>query len=224
MIRRTLPAPRSTTSPAGPAGPMPRTRPFGATRPGFTKAGISTPLVVRWPGSREAGIHHQRRSGHIIDLLPTCLEIAGVEYPSTWKDQTDRTGGGHEPGSDFSAAGKADARGALYWEWSGNRAVRQGDWKLAWDNTVRIGGNCTTWPPIERRSNDLANREPQRVEQMSQAWDCLGYAHRSRQDHDSPHPAQAVSQPALRQSRESEVTPAPISTSTIQRGRLRTSS
>jgi arylsulfatase len=74
---------------------------------------------------------------------------------------------------------------ALYWEWSGNRAIRQGDWKLAWDNTVNRWElyNIAT---DRTETFDLAARQPQRVEQMSQAW--TAWSARTGVDKTTPRP------------------------------------
>jgi arylsulfatase len=73
----------------------------------------------------------------------------------------------------------------LYWEWSGNRAVRQWKWKLAWDNTVN------RWELYDLQAdrtetNDLASRYPQRVEQMAQDWSA--WATRTAVDKTTPRP------------------------------------
>jgi arylsulfatase len=147
------------------------------------EAGISTPLIVRWPGVVKSG-SMTSQPGHIIDLLPTCLEIAGKEYPTTRQDQS------IEPmeGASLLPIFRGQTRtphASLYWEWSGNRAVRQGDWKLAWDNTVN------RWELYDlaadrTETNDLAGRDAQRVEQMSRDW--TAWAARTGVDKTTPRP------------------------------------
>lgn len=87
------------------------------------EGGISTPLVARWP----AGIPVDRRGalvrepGHLMDLLPTFLSLAGVPRPDGLE------------GQDISAmlrggAGSPDR--TFCWEHEGNRGIRKGKWKL----------------------------------------------------------------------------------------------
>ena len=63
----------------------------------------------------------------------------------------------------------APARGApLFWEHEGNRAVRQGKWKL-----VRAGTGLWELYDVEKdrvELNDLANANPARVESMDSLW------------------------------------------------------
>tara|TARA_R110001592_G_scaffold315981_4_gene592165 strand:+ start:4872 stop:6536 length:1665 start_codon:yes stop_codon:yes gene_type:complete len=91
------------------------------------EGGISTPLIVHWPNGLDKilqGRIEKESFGHVIDIVPTCLDLAGVynkrSYPnlegksllSVIKNQTDN-----------------NAR-TLFWEHEGNRAIRKGDWKL----------------------------------------------------------------------------------------------
>jgi len=93
------------------------------------EGGISTPFIAHWPaGIREPGriIHHV---AHVIDLMPTCLDVAGARCPNT------RYGKNTLPLEGASLLtlfqGKAPPeRPMLFWEHEGNRAVRAGRWKL----------------------------------------------------------------------------------------------
>jgi len=93
------------------------------------EGGIASPGIVSWP----AGIVRPGRlSGyrpHVIDIMPTLLGLAGVPYPERFD--------GREllpmEGKSFAAVfqGESKQRGSpLYWEFFGNRAVREGRWKL----------------------------------------------------------------------------------------------
>jgi arylsulfatase A-like enzyme len=57
----------------------------------------------------------------------------------------------------------------LAWFWSGNRAIRQADWKLVWDSRVR------RWELYDLsrdrcETRDLAAEQPRRVEAMAADW------------------------------------------------------
>ncbi|MFN9941628.1 MAG: sulfatase/phosphatase domain-containing protein, partial [bacterium] len=52
----------------------------------MNEGGISTPLIVRWPGRIAPGSMTDQ-VGHIIDILPTCVELASANYPSTFGGQ-----------------------------------------------------------------------------------------------------------------------------------------
>src|SRR6185436_19532531 len=96
--------------------------PFRLFKSWVHEGGISTPLIVHWPrGLRAKGLFHA--PGHVIDLLPTCLQAAGAEYPSARPPLEGRS---LLP----LLAGAAPARRPLFWEHEGNRAVQFGNWKL----------------------------------------------------------------------------------------------
>lgn len=93
------------------------------------EGGIATPMIVRWPEMIEGrgGVTHQ--VGHIIDIMATCLDVAGAEYPSEFN--------GHPvlplEGKSLLPILKGKQREpheALFWEYRRHSAVRQGKWKL----------------------------------------------------------------------------------------------
>ena len=59
----------------------------------------------------------------------------------------------------------------LAWFWSGNRAVRRGDWKLVWDK-LNPDKHWELYNVAEDRCelNNLAAEHPDRVRQMSDDW------------------------------------------------------
>lgn len=91
------------------------------------EGGISTSFIFHWP----AGIPNARKGalekesiGHIIDLVPTCIDAAGEYSPSKYQKLE---GQSLLPVIDNKA--KNNDR-TLFWEHEGNRAIRIGDWKL----------------------------------------------------------------------------------------------
>lgn len=85
------------------------------------EGGISTPLLAQWPaGLRKPG-RLDASNGHVIDLMATCCEVAGVAPPNTieGKSLLPAIEGKKRPG-----------HAALFYEHEGNRAIRQQGWKL----------------------------------------------------------------------------------------------
>lgn len=92
------------------------------------EGGISTPFILRWPGQATAGaITHAQ--AHVIDLMPTCLDIAGAAPLA-------ERAGLPAPACDGESllpclAGQDWNRvRPLCWEHQGNAAIRSGEWKL----------------------------------------------------------------------------------------------
>ena len=139
------------------------------------EGGIRTPFIAHWPAGITVRGDLRTQAGHIIDLMPTLVELAGAKYP------TERNGTAIQPMEGRSllsalTANQAITRPApLFFEHDGSRAVRDGDWKL-----VSIVGD--KWElynlaadPTEMRN--LASAEPERVRTLSAAW--LAWAKRS---------------------------------------------
>lgn len=131
------------------------------------EGGISTPLLARWPAGIAAANNSKlvREPGHVIDLLPTFLELAGTNYPT----HRDIKAEGQSILSLLRGeAGNADR--TFYWEHEGNRAIRKGKWKL-----VALGpGHPWELYNIETdriESKDLAIEQPELVKQLSAEYE-----------------------------------------------------
>ena len=132
------------------------------------EGGILTPLVVRWPaGVANSGrlVHHPI---HIMDILPTCLALADVVYPTTFAERELNPLDGISFASLLADEEAPSAERQLCWEHEGNRAIRQGRWKL-------VALHKGPWElynleadPFELRN--LAGDRPQVVMQLQAAW------------------------------------------------------
>jgi len=91
--------------------------------------GISTPFIVSWPAviSNPGAIDSQ--IGHITDLMPTLVEVAGAEYPPTFKGRKipPMEGASLLP---ILTGGERPERTPIFWEHEGNRPVHAGQWKM----------------------------------------------------------------------------------------------
>jgi arylsulfatase len=144
--------------------------PFRLYKHWVHEGGIATPFIASWPSviKGRGSIHNS--PAHIIDLMATCLDVAGVPYPKTY--------GGHEiqPLEGKSLAPtfhgkKRELHDAIYWEHEGNRAVRQGDWKLV----SRFPDRWELFNLKQDRTElrNLAEAEPDRTREMIgmyEAW------------------------------------------------------
>ncbi len=131
--------------------------PFRMFKHWVHEGGIATPLIARWPGvvpenSRTGEV------GHVIDIMATCLDAAGAEYPRKFD------GGDIVPLEGLSLlpvlkGGSRTGHEALFWEHEGNRAVRRGRWKL----TAKAGGGWELHD-IDTDRTELADLAAERSE------------------------------------------------------------
>jgi arylsulfatase len=136
------------------------------------EGGISTPFIVHWPrGLKSKGITHT--IGHEIDVMPTCLEAAGVAYPATSKAGTPPP---PLEGKSLLAVfhGRGIAERSLFWEHEGNCAVREGKWKLV----SRFPDSWELYDMERDRTEmrNLADQYPDRVRKM--IADYAAWSHR----------------------------------------------
>ena len=104
--------------------------PFRLHKTWVHEGGIATPLIVHWPEGIRARNELRKTVGHVIDIAPTMLELAGVE--------TTDLGGPPLAGRSLAPVFEQDGKPlheALWFYHQGNRALRMGDWKIL--HTVR---------------------------------------------------------------------------------------
>lgn len=141
--------------------------PFREHKMWVHEGGIATPLIARWPAGIPKRGALTRQVAHIIDLMPTCLELVGTRYPDA------RKGAALTPLEGRSLVPVLRGRDAteprtLCWEHEGNRAIRDGDWKLV----ARFNGPWELYDMTADRTecNDLASRQPDRVAALAAKW------------------------------------------------------
>ncbi|MCD6355366.1 MAG: arylsulfatase [Prolixibacteraceae bacterium] len=151
--------------------------PFRLHKSWLHEGGISTPFIMHYPaGLKQRGITHQ--VGHIIDLMPTIINLAGAEYPESFN-------GNKIPqleGTDLiELLNKKEIQPrTICWEHEGNRAIRKGKWKLVSEfpgtwSTVRAYKNKGRWELYDMEKdrteqNDLATQFPEKVKELESLW------------------------------------------------------
>ena len=141
--------------------------PFRRYKKEVYEGGISTPFIARWPGViLPDRITHQ--VGHAIDLMPTCLDIAGVPYPQQIENRRLSSLDGKSLLPILQGKSR-EGHEFLYWECRGNRAIRQGQWKLLFD------GNLKEWELYNLEADrtetqNLASDRPEIVTKMLEEW------------------------------------------------------
>ena len=150
------------------------------------EGGISTPLIVHWPRGISARGELRHDPGHLIDLAPTILELAGGHWPATYGGKAVPP----PPGKSLVPALAKDGsvtHDYLWWYHATNRAIRVGDWKL-----VAVGKS--PWELYDLGSDrceghDLAAVHPEKVKQLAEAWNAHAVEFRALVKDALPGPA-----------------------------------
>ncbi|HEV3005632.1 MAG TPA: arylsulfatase [Pirellulales bacterium] len=142
--------------------------PFRRHKTWVHEGGISTPLIVHWP-DRIAGRGETRHAaGHVIDLVPTILEAAGVKPLERWDGKPVPAKPGKSLVALFARDGDVE-RDFLWWLHEGNRALRVGDWKIV------AAGNDSPWELYDlssdrSESRNLSGENPAKVDELAAIW------------------------------------------------------
>ncbi len=165
-----------------PAAPAGSAKSFLCLGPGFSSAantpfrrhktwvhegGITTPLIMHWPAGISAKGELRHTPGHFIDIVPTVLELAGVQKPKEWKGEVIPDA----PGRSLVPAFAQDdivPHESLWWLHEGNRAVRVGDWKL-------VASKGEPWELYDMKTDraeqvNLAATMPDKVKELERVW------------------------------------------------------
>lgn len=160
--------------------------PFRRHKTWVHEGGICTPCIVHWPKAIQANARPVATPAHVIDWMPTLLEIASQRpHASKSPDGGPEFPGvslvallGLQPHASASAMPEAAAEErTLWWEHEGNRALRQGRWKIV------AAGKDAPWELYDLEqdrveSRNLAAQEEQRVNDLAAVWERLHQRHR----------------------------------------------
>jgi arylsulfatase A-like enzyme len=131
------------------------------------EGGISTPLIVHWPAGIHAKGELRTNPGHLIDILPTVLDIAGGTRP----DQLAGLDVPPLPGKSLVPVFTKDGsvvHDYLWWNHDGNRAIRIGDWKLVADH--QKPWELFNLSTDRSETKNLASKYPEKLKELDQAW------------------------------------------------------
>ena len=134
------------------------------------EGGISTPLIAHWPkGIPAARLGKlEGQPSHLIDIMATCVELSGGNYPSELNGHSIQPMEGVSLVPAF--AGESIQRSKpIFWEHEGNRAIRLGDWKLV----SKHPGDWELYDMVSDRTEmtNLATAQPERVHDMAGQWE-----------------------------------------------------
>ena len=142
--------------------------PFRRYKHWVHEGGIASPLIAHWPRGIGAGGGITHENGHVIDLMATCVDVAGAHYPERLEGQAILPMEGRSLVPAFHGR-KVERGDPFYWEHEGNRAVVDANWKLVsrfpnrWELYDLSADRC--------EMRDLSGSDAGRVERMVGRYD-----------------------------------------------------
>ena len=160
--------------------------PFRLYKHWVHEGGISTPLIAVWPGvitpakPGDSSLGRMTSAlGHVTDLLPTILDAAGAQYPTTYNGHpiTPVTGQSLVPALKTAEGSAPPPHKPIFWEHEGNRALRDGQWKLVSRHKGGAEGK-DEWELYDMTADrtemhNLADQHPDKVKEMAAMWNDL---------------------------------------------------
>jgi arylsulfatase len=141
--------------------------PFRLYKHWIHEGGIATPLIAYWPATiKKPGITHQ--PGHIIDIMATCVDLSGAT-PIAERNKKPITPMEGKSLAPIFEGKTRQGHDAIFWEHEGNRAVRQGKWKL-------VALHKGEWELYDLEADrtemtNLAAKNPDKVKEMAAKYD-----------------------------------------------------
>jgi arylsulfatase len=170
-----------TFQPYGPAWANVSNTPFRQFKQWVHEGGISTPLIAHWPAKIKDHGQIRHQPGHVIDIMATIVDITRVNYPQNYEGQPIVPMEGKSLMNVF-IKNESIERDAIYFEHGGNRAIRQGKWKLVskaktrnW-RFVRVDEiPMEEWALFDMEkdrteTHNLAEKYPEKVKEMAGMW------------------------------------------------------
>lgn len=163
------PGSETTYTCIGPAWASASNTPFRYWKKESYEGGCHTPLIIHWPkGLKVKPGSVTQQAGHVMDIMPTCLELAGTKYPSQY-DGHNLTALDGKSLLPILAGGERKEHERIFFEHMGGRAVREGNWKLVAlkDEQWRLYNLSKD----RTETHDLALDYPEKVQAMSVEWE-----------------------------------------------------
>ena len=155
--------------------------PFREYKHWVHEGGIATPLIVHWPDEIAGAEEIVHAPSHLIDIMATCVDVSGVEYPTSFNGNQIKP----MEGKSLMPAFRKDPmiERPIFWEHEGNRAVRLGKWKLIsradrgnsfiWDDFEDLPSESWELYDMENdrtETNNLSYDQPEIVHKLSSLW------------------------------------------------------
>lgn len=163
-----LPGPANTFAAYGLAWANVSNTPLRSTKMTAYEGGIRTPLIAHWPAVIRKGGQMTDQPGHVIDIMATCLDVAGASYPTEFQGRRPLPLEGKSLVPMFRGE-QRKGHDRLYWNAPQNQAIRVGPWKLV------NAGRGKPWELYHldtdgTETHDLKDRHPERVRDMAAQW------------------------------------------------------
>jgi arylsulfatase len=130
------------------------------------EGGIRTPFIVNWPDRIKDGGGFYHEPAHLIDIMPTLVDLTGAIYPKTFEGKTITPMQGVSLLPAFESKPLMRDK-PIFFQWKKGGAVRDGDWKAVfWGNKWELFDMSAD----HNESNDLSSQYPEKMGTMKELY------------------------------------------------------
>ena len=152
--------------------------PFRRWKREVHEGGVADPLIVSWPARIDARGEVRRQYVHAVDLLPTVLDVVGVDAPGEIGGVTQTSLDGVSFARTFGDPDAPSRRDVQYYEMLGCRAVYRDGWKAVvyhpiFDQSVRFDDDRWELYHVAADASechDLAAEHPDTLRELIALW------------------------------------------------------
>lgn len=141
--------------------------PFSKFKAWTHEGGCVTPLVAHWPEGIERPGTTTDEVGHIVDIMATCCDLAGADYPSEYNGKEIIPMQGISLTPLFTGRPRRQ-HDYLFWEHEGKRALRQGRYKVVY--TPDTGWELFDMEADRIEQHNLSEINPEKCEALKRIW------------------------------------------------------
>lgn len=137
--------------------------------------GVRAPLIVHWPAGLGPSRGLRSQFHHVIDVLPTVLDVAQLEAPAVYSGIRQLPVDGVSMRYTFDNPDAPSVRRRQYFETAGNRAIYADGWKAVAAHEPGTSFDGDRWELFSleedfSESNDRAAELPGEVRRLEQLW------------------------------------------------------
>jgi len=140
--------------------------------------GTSDPCIVSWPKGIASGGQIRTQYHHAVDLVPTILDVLGVQAPERIKGHTQSHFDGVSMRSSFDAPDAPSTRSTQFYSMLGSRGIWHDGWKAVTTHPTLSGWSHfedDRWElyhtDVDRsETHDLGEQEPGKLREMVSLW------------------------------------------------------
>jgi arylsulfatase A-like enzyme len=139
--------------------------------------GIRDPLIIHWPKGIKAGGDIRTQYHHVIDIVPSVLDVLGIEAPEALNGIDQKPIEGVSMVYSFEDPRASTRKEVQYFEMFGHRGIWHKGWKAVTYHSPRAAGNFDDdhWELYNinedfSECNNLAEADPQKLRELIDIW------------------------------------------------------